>query len=102
MAKSDTTTPTPPEAAAGAAESGPIKDARGRITNTPMTAEDAAKRVRRMVAKTNEQGEIVRDRNGNPVAVPQKIDAKEVMSFADYGDRVVVVTTAGEKLESVD
>lgn len=77
-----------------------VKDAKGRITNNQMTAAEAAKLVRRMVPKLNDKSEIVRDRDGNPVAVPQGIKAEEVMSFADYGDRVVVVTTSGEKLEA--
>jgi hypothetical protein len=86
---------TPP-----ASEKVQTKDAKGRITNTQMTAGDAAKLVRRMVPKLSEKNEIVKDRDGNPVAVPQAIKESEVMSFADYGDRVVVVTTSGEKLES--
>ena len=81
-------------------DSAPKTDPNGRITNTPMTAADAAKLVKRMVAKTNDKGEIVKDRDNNPVAVPQGIKESEVMSFADYGDRVVVVTTSGEKLEA--
>lgn len=76
-----------------------VKDAKGRITNTKMTAAAAAKLVRRMVPKVDDKGQIVRDKDGNPVAVAQSIKAEEVMSFADYGDHVVVVTTAGEKLE---
>lgn len=79
---------------------GPKTDAKGRITNTPMTAADAAKLVKRMVAKVDEKtGKVVLDKDNNPVAVPQSVKADEVMSFADYGDRVVVVTTSGEKLE---
>lgn len=75
-------------------------DKQGRVTNTAMTAADAAKLVRRMVPKLDDNGEILRDRDQNPVAVPQGIKESEVMSFADYGDRVVVVTTSGEKLEA--
>ncbi len=78
----------------------PQIDKQGRITNTGMTAAEAAKLVRRMVPKLNDKGEIVRDRDQNTVAVPQAIKGSEVMSFADYGDRVVVVTTSGEKLEA--
>lgn len=78
----------------------PQLDKQGRITNTEMTAALAAKLVRRMVPKINAKGEIERDREGNPIAVPQAIKDSEVMSFADYGDRVVVVTTSGEKLEA--
>lgn len=55
-------------------KSGPQTDKQGRILNSAMTAAEAAKLVKR------------------------KQD--DVLSFADYGDRVVVVTTAGEKLEA--
>ena len=65
-----------------------------------MTAAEAAKLVRRMVAKTDDKGKIVKDRDGNPVSVPQAIKESEVMSFAEYEDKVVVVTTSGEKLEA--
>src|SRR3989337_826427 len=75
----------------------PAKDAKGRAGDTKMTASEAAKLVRRMVPKSDDRGAIVRDKDGNPVAVPQAIKADEVMSFADYSDRVVVVTTSGEK-----
>ncbi len=78
----------------------PQIDKQGRITNTEMTAAEAAKLVRRMVPKLNDKGEIIRDKELNPVSVPQAIKESEVMSFADYGDRVVVVTTSGEKLEA--
>lgn len=91
----DPTKKTEPEAPAA------TRDAKGRITNTPMTAADAAKLVKRMVAKVDPKtGKVVLDGNNNPVAVEQAVKADEVMSFADYGDRVVVVTTSGEKLEA--
>ena len=45
--------------------------------NTPMTAADAAKLVKRMVAKTNDKGEIVKDRDKQPRrAGPIKADRK--------------------------
>ncbi len=83
-----------------AAKTDPVKDTKGRITNTAMTAADVAKLVRRMVPKIDDKGKIVKDRDGNPVSVPQPIKESDVMNFADYGDRVVVVTTSGEKLEA--
>ncbi len=82
-----------------AAKTDPVKDAKGRITNTAMTAAEAAKLVRRMVPKVVD-GKIVNDKEGNPVSVPQGIKEDEVMSFAEYDDKVVVVTTSGEKLEA--
>lgn len=79
-------------------KTGPVKDAKGRIT---MTAADAAKLVKRMVAKIDPKtGKVVLDANNNPVAVEQDVRADEVMSFAEYTDKVVVVTTSGEKLEA--
>lgn len=91
---------TPPPEAPKPTKTEPVTDAKGRVTNTEMTAADAAKRVKRMVAKLDENGRVVKDKDGNPVAVAQPIKESEVMSFADYGDRVVVVTTSGEKLEA--
>lgn len=96
MAEEKKTPPAPAAQEKPAAQT----DKQGRITNTEMTAAQAAKLVRRMVPKLNEKNEIIRDREGNPIAVPQAIKDSEVMSFADYGDRVVVVTTSGEKLEA--
>lgn len=76
------------------------KDAQGRITDSKMTAADAAKLVKRMVPKVDPKtGKVVLDEHNNPVAVEAPVSADEVMSFADYGDRVVVVTKSGEKLE---
>lgn len=74
------------------------KDPQGRIIGTTLTAADAAELVVRMVPKV-EDGKVVLDKDGNPVAVEAPVKANEVQSFADYGDRVVVVTTSGEKLE---
>lgn len=75
----------------------PVKDAKGRITNTKLTKADVAKLVRRTVAKV-ENGKVVLDKDKRPVVVPQAIREDEVLSFAEYDDRVVVVTTSGEKL----
>lgn len=54
-----------------------------------MTAADAAKLVKRIV---------VEDGKKKAVAV----SAGEVLAFRDYGNRVVVVTTDGQKLSSAD
>lgn len=65
-----------------------------------MTKADAAKLVKRMVAKVDPKtGKVVLDADNNPVAQEQNVKADEVMSFAEYADKVVVVTTSGEKLE---
>jgi len=62
-----------------------------------MTAEDAAKLVSRQAPKMKD-GKPVLDKDNKPVMEDKAIDADEVLSFRDYGDHVVVVTTAGEKL----
>ena len=62
-----------------------------------MTAEDAAKFVTRMAPKMKD-GKPVLDKDKQPVMEKKPVKAEEVMSFRDYGDHVVVVTTAGEKL----
>lgn len=63
-----------------------------------LSAEEVARLVVRRVAKRDAQGRIVHDEHGNPVPVEQSIQPEEVMSHAEYHDRVVVVTTSGEKL----
>jgi hypothetical protein len=78
----------------------PVTDAQGRITNSTLTKADAAKLVKRRVPKVGEDGKIVLDNDGNPMSVEQAIKEAEIMNFAEYGERVVVVTTAGEKLEA--
>ncbi len=70
----------------------------GKVVETKLTAAEAAKLVHRMVAKLDDAGKPVTDKEGNIVGVPQRIKADEVMSFAEYEDKVVVVTTSGEKL----
>lgn len=70
----------------------------GKKVESKLTAAEAAKLVHRMIPRTDEAGKIVRDKDGNPKAVPAAVKASEVMSFAEYDDRVVVVTTSGEKL----
>lgn len=62
-----------------------------------MTKEDAAKFVFRRVPKMKD-GEPVLNDEGDPELESTPVPADEVMSFKDYGDHVVIVTTAGEKL----
>lgn len=66
--------------------------------DTQLSKADAAKLVRRMVAKRDGKGAVVLDQDRNPVAVESSVREDEVMSYAEYDDRVVVVTVAGEKL----
>lgn len=70
-------------------------------TTTNMTAETAAKMVRR--SKTyfedgTKDGQAVKIEKTKNVVV----DASEVLAFADYGSHVVVVTKDGQKLSSAD
>lgn len=70
----------------------------GKIVESKMTKADAAKLVHRMVARTDENGKPILDKEGNPVGVKAPVKTDEVMAFAEYDDKVVVVTAAGEKL----
>lgn len=57
-----------------------------------MTAADAAKLVSRVAPVLNKEGKP----SGETKQIAVK--ASEVLSFRDYGDRVVVVTNDGQKL----
>lgn len=69
-----------------------------KLAMKDMTKADAAKLVHRMIAKTDDAGNVIRDKEGNPVGKPGAVKADEVMDFAVYADKIVVVTTSGEKL----
>lgn len=62
------------------------------------TAADAAKRVQRTVI------ELVDGKDGTkvPKATKVAVKASEVLSFRDYGEHVVVVTTDGQKLTDAE
>lgn len=62
-----------------------------------MTKEQAAAHVFRQVPKMKD-GKAVLDKDDQPVLTNVKVPVQDVMSFKDYGDHVIVVTTAGEKL----
>lgn len=57
-----------------------------------MTAAQAAKQVKRVVIKLDE--------DGKPAEKRVAVSANEVLSFRDYVTHVVVVTTDGQKLSS--
>jgi len=63
-----------------------------------MTKAEAANLVSRLVPVLDEKGQPKKDKDGNAVTRKQEVPEKDVMSFGDYEDRVVVVTTHGEKL----
>lgn len=62
--------------------------------DSKLTAADAAKRVKRTVTVTDEDGKV----STKEVA----IKAAEVLAFKDYGTHVVVVTVDGQKFSSAD
>ncbi|MDY6979215.1 MAG: hypothetical protein SV201_05000 [Pseudomonadota bacterium] len=68
-------------------------------TKKDMTRADAAKLVKRTipVLDDNKQPKF-HEKTGEPITRDVAIKEEEVMSFAEYPDRVVVVTTSGEKL----
>jgi hypothetical protein len=67
-----------------------------------MTAAEAAKQVRRPMTSYVDG----KDKGGNPTKVAKvshvPVEAKEVLSFRDYGSHVVVVTKDGKKFSSAD
>ena len=67
-------------------------------TKKAMSRAEAAGLVYRLVPALDEKGQPKKAKDGNAVTRKQDVPEKDVMSFADYGDRVVVVTTHGEKL----
>ncbi|HSV81484.1 MAG TPA: hypothetical protein VLK85_19990 [Ramlibacter sp.] len=71
-------------------------------TKKDMTAAEAAKAVRRPVTRYIDG----KDAAGKATKVPKieyvAVEAKEVLSFKDYGSHVVVVTKDGQKFSSAD
>lgn len=63
-----------------------------------MTKEQAAKFVQRLVPKTDKDGKPVLDAEKQPVLEGKPVPPEEIIGWKDYGDHVIVVTTAGEKL----
>lgn len=67
-----------------------------------MTAAEAASKVRRTVIEVTE----AKDRDGNLVKTEKKrkerIEASDVLTHADLGTHVVVVTKDGQKLSSAE
>ena len=68
----------------------------------PLTAAEAAKRVKRAVTELVDG----KDADGAPAKVARTrqvaVGADEVLSFRDYGSHVVVVTRDGQKFSSVE
>lgn len=63
-----------------------------------MTKAQAAKLVKRTVPVLDDKNQPKTNKDGELITKQVAIKEEEVMSFADYPDRVVVVTTSGEKL----
>lgn len=74
----------------------------------PLSAADAAKIISGKVGvlKLGEDGKpiMVPDEHGKPTGVFQTVEreltADDIISAADYGDRVVAVTIDGQKIEA--
>ena len=71
-------------------------------TSQQLTAAEAAKRVQRVVYEQvdakGQDDKPVKKLRAKRVAV----DASEVLDFREYEDRVIVVTTDGQKLSSAE
>lgn len=63
-----------------------------------LTKADAAKAVFRLEPVLDDEGKQKFNRNEEAIMKKVFIKENEVLSFADYGDRIAVVTTSGEKL----
>ncbi len=63
-----------------------------------LTKAEAAKAVHRLVPVLDEKKKPKLNRDKEPVMKKESIKEDEVMNFAEYEDRIVVVTTSGEKL----
>lgn len=59
---------------------------------------EVAKLVKRTVPVLDDDGQPKFNRNKEAITKKESIEEKEILNFADYPDRVVVVTTQGEKL----
>lgn len=65
-----------------------------------LTLAEVVKLCKRTVAKVDAKGQVVKDKDGNPVAEEKPIALDEVFSetsFAEYDDHVVVVLKDGTK-----
>lgn len=69
-----------------------------KSSDSRMSAADAAKRVKRTVTTVVDGKDGAKAAKTTAVAV----QAADVLSFRDYGTHVVVVTTDGQKLSSLD
>jgi DNA-binding LytR/AlgR family response regulator len=71
-----------------------------------MSKADAAKRVRRPVARpvTDKEGNVKKDEQGNAVTKTEylPVAADEVLAFKDHGTHVVVVTKDGQKFSDAE
>lgn len=83
-------------------KSTPAPPAEAKGEPKPMTADQAAKRVKRTVTTFTEK----KDGDGVTHKVPKTervaVSGDEILDFKDRGDYVVVVTRDGQKLRSDD
>ena len=69
--------------------------------STKLTKADAAKMVKRTVPVLDDKNQpVIDEKTKKPKTKQVDVAADEVLNFAEYADRVVVVTTSGEKLSA--
>jgi len=64
-----------------------------------MTKAQAVKLVHRVVPDLDDKGQSKLGKDDIPKTKKESIREADVLNFAEYEDKVVVVTTSGEKLE---
>ena len=81
---------------------GQVKPTESSTTSEPkkLSKAEAAKKVARTVPVFDEKKQPILDKDGTPKTKQVAIAEDEVLSFAEYPDRVVVVTIDGQKLSA--
>lgn len=64
----------------------------------PISRAEVAKLVKRTVPVLDDDGQPKLNKKEEPITKKEAIEEEEILNFADYPDRIVVVTTQGEKL----
>ena len=64
----------------------------------PLSLAEVAKLVKRVVPVLDDEGQPKLNKNKEMITQEEAIEEKEILNFAEYDDRIVVVTKQGEKL----
>jgi len=64
----------------------------------PLSPAEVAKMVKRVVPVLDDEGQPKLNKNKEMITQEEAIEEKEILNFAEYDDRIVVVTKQGEKL----